>query len=589
MSGRLPSRAFRFGAFVLDASAYELRRQGRTIKLERRPMELLLFLVGRQGELVGRDEIVERLWGREVFIDIDASVNTVIRKVRRALREDADHPTFIQTVPGKGYRFIAEVESDGRPVLAVLPFAELQRGADHEYVAEGLTEETIAQLGQIDPERLIVIGRTTSMAFRGTTKTLDEIARELGVDYLLEGAVRTGDGRCRITARLIRARDQSQVWAETYDREASQLLGLQAELGAAIARKIGFHLSPQHATVRRTQTQNPEAYDLYLRGRYHYNQMTHASAARALECFRGAAALDRAYALAWAGIADTSSSLLFNSDTRASEVASHAREAAAQAVKHGGSVAEAYAAIGRVQFLFDWDWPAAETNLRRAVTLDPSSSHSHWMLGHALSQQRRHDEARAAAQRARELDPLSALSHTMSAQIAFSAGDADAAVRHACEALRAEPNDWVAHWQLGQAYEQMNRVDDALRALAEASRLSNGNAKPVSVSAFTLAASGRVDDARDTLRGLERLAQQRYVPPCALALVCAGLDEQDKALDYLESALAVRDVHLIYVPLDPKWNALRGNRRFQQLLQRCGFSTETQPVPTATLRKSAVE
>jgi TolB-like protein/Flp pilus assembly protein TadD len=572
MSDRLPSRAFRFGRFVLDASAYELRRDGRPLRLERRPMELLIFLLERRGELVTRDEIVERLWDRDVFIDIDASVNTVIRKVRRALGDDADRPTFIQTVQGKGYRFIADVESDGRAVIAVLPFAGIQRGADQEYVADGLTEETIAQLSQIDPGRLIVIGRTTSMALRGTTRILADIARELGVDYLLEGATRTDGGRCRVTARLIRARDQIQVWADTYEREASDLLGLQAELGTAIARQIALRLSPPCAAGRRTQTGNREAYDLYLRGRYHYNQMTHASAVRALECFRRATALDPAYALAWAGLADAYSSFLFNSDTRASEVASRAREAAAQALKHGGSVAEAHTAVGRVQFLFDWDWQAAEMTLRRAVALDPSSAQSHWMLGHALSLQGRHDEACAAAQRARELDPLSALSHTMSAQIAFCAGDAAAAARYAQDALLAEPNDWVAYWQLGQAYQQMNRVDEALQALTEASRLSNGNAKPVSVSAYTLAASGRVSDARDVLIDLERVARQRYVPPCSLALVHAGLNEPEKALDYLESAAAVRDVHLIYVPLDPKWKEFRGNRRFQQLLQRCGFS-----------------
>src|SRR5215216_4088706 len=172
MPDRPPSCAFRFGEFVLDTAAYELRRQQRPIKLERRPMELLMLLVRHRGELVTRDRIVECLWGHEVFIDIDASVNTVIRKVRRALRDDADRPAFIQTVPGKGYRFIADVESGTAAVLAVLPFAELQGAADHEYVADGLTEETIAQLGQIDPERLIVIGRTTSMAYRGTTKTV---------------------------------------------------------------------------------------------------------------------------------------------------------------------------------------------------------------------------------------------------------------------------------------------------------------------------------------------------------------------------------------------------------------------------------
>ena len=204
-----------------------------------------MLLLDRRGELVTRDEIVDRLWGRDVFIDLDTSVNTVIRKVRRALRDSADHSRFIQTVQGKGYRFIADVEPATGAALAVLPFQNLQGDADQDYVADGLTEETIVGLGQIDPEHLSVIGRTSSMAYRRTTKTLNEIGRELGVDYLLEGSVRAAAGHFRITSKLIRARDQLQVWTETYERESKDLLGLQAELGGAIARQIHLRLSPR--------------------------------------------------------------------------------------------------------------------------------------------------------------------------------------------------------------------------------------------------------------------------------------------------------------------------------------------------------
>ena len=256
-----------------------------------------------------------------------------------------------------------------------------------------------------------------------------------------------------------------------------------------------------------------------------------------------------------------------------------ARAAAEHALKNGGSVAEAHTAVARVQFLFDWDWRSAEANLRHAVALDPSSSQSYWMLGHAISQQGYHDQALAAARRARELDPLSALSHSMSSQIAFSARDLKAAVLHAREALLAEPDFWVAYWQLGQAYQQMGRTDQAFEALAEASRLSSGNSKPISLTAYTLATSGRVSKARDMLTALERLSQRRYVPPYAIALVYAGLNDDGRVFEWLENALAVRDVHLIYVLLDPKWDPFRKNARFQELLRRCAFLGEpsTQP------------
>jgi TolB-like protein len=242
-SGRRPSRTYRFGEFVLDLTAYELREAGQSIRLERRPMELLLLLAGRQGQLVTRGEIVDSLWGRDLFIDADASINTVIRKIRRALRDTANHSPYIQTVRGKGYRFIAEVESTmPNTVLAVLPFESLQHDAGWDYLADGLTEETIADLCRIDPERLSVLGRTSSMVYRGTAKSPGEIGRELCVGYLLEGSIRAEGGRIRITCKLIRVRDQVQVWAETYDYESNNLLGLQTEVGRAVARQIHLRL-----------------------------------------------------------------------------------------------------------------------------------------------------------------------------------------------------------------------------------------------------------------------------------------------------------------------------------------------------------
>jgi TolB-like protein/Flp pilus assembly protein TadD len=567
MSVRPAARAYRFGSFVLDVAGYELRRNGRAVKVERRPMELLMLLVERRGELVTRGEIVDRLWGRDVFIDIDTSVNTVVRKIRRALRDSAGEPRFIRTVQGKGYRFIAAVEPAAGVVLALLPFENLTGAADRDYVADGLTEETIVALAQIDPGRVSVIGRTTSMAFRQTTRRLSDIGRELGADYLVEGSLRGGAGRIRVTATLVRARDEVQVWTETFARAEHDLLGLQAEIGGAIAQQVERRLTPQRVVAApRRQTRDAEAYDLYLRGRHYYNQMTPATGARALECFQRATSLDPTYALAWAGIADTYSGRVFNSDARPAEVAPLARAAAARAMAHGEGVAEAGAAVGRVRFLFDWDWRAAEAQLRRAIELDPSSSQSHWMLGHALSQQGQHDRALAAAARARALDPLSALASSMSAQIAFSARDPEAAARLALDALHLEPDYWVAHWQLGQAYEQLGRIDDALAALAEASRLSGGNSKPASLSAYILASIGRIDDARAMLARLERRARDRYVPPYALALVHAGLRDDASMYACLDRAAIDRDVHLVYALVDPKWDAHRTVPRFAALL-----------------------
>jgi TolB-like protein len=237
-SAGLESLMFQFGEFVLNVSAYELRKGDQPLNIERRPMELLILLVSRRGDLVTRDEIVDHLWGRDVFIDIDTSINTLIRKIRRALGDSADHSRYILTVQGKGYRCIAEVETI-RPsaVLAVLPFENFESSQDQDGFADGLTEEAIVAFGQIDPERLSVIGRTSSMVYRRAKKAIREIGCELGADYVLENSIRAANERFRIICRLIRVHDQVQIWTECYDRESQDLLGLQTELGRTIAQQ----------------------------------------------------------------------------------------------------------------------------------------------------------------------------------------------------------------------------------------------------------------------------------------------------------------------------------------------------------------
>jgi TolB-like protein len=248
MSGSEPagpeSLVFQFGEFVLHVPAYELRKGGQPLTIERRPMDLLILLVSRRGDLITRDEIVDHLWGRDVFIDIDTSINTVIRKIRRALGDSADDSRYILTVQGKGYRCIAEVETiTPCAVLAVLPFENLKPSRDQDCFADGLTEEAIVALGQIDPERLSVIGRTSSMVYRGTKKAIREIGCELGPDYVLENSIRAEYGHFRIICRLIRVHDQVPIWTECYDRESKDLLGLQTELGRTIAQEFYSCLS----------------------------------------------------------------------------------------------------------------------------------------------------------------------------------------------------------------------------------------------------------------------------------------------------------------------------------------------------------
>ena len=610
---------FRFGDFELDVPAYELRRSGRPIKLERQPMDLLILLVQRRGQLVSRAEIVDRLWGKDVFVDVETGVHTAARKIRQALGDSTDAPAYLETVPGKGYRFVAHID-DGRPVeshptlrrpavavglllivlaagvsawtwfraadapaqvaLAVLPFENLTGDRDREYLADGLSEETIASLGQIDPERLIVLGRTSMMAYKGTRKSLAVIGDELNVDYLIESSVRAESDWLRVTAKLIRVRDQVQVWSATYDRTATSVLGLQSELSTAIAEQIRLRLSPQRLeALSRRHTRNAQAYDAYLRGRNFANQRTPATNIRAIEYYQRATTLDPNYALAWAELASVQASSPINGDAPPLPVLPLASDAAQHAIDADPNLAEAQLALAYVKWMLEWDWPAAEAGLRRAVLLDPGLAMAHTILGHCLSQMGRHSEALAELRRARELDPLSALTHAMSSQIAFQARDYSAAVEHARQAIVIAPEFWIGHMQSAQAYEQLGNIDRAIEDLARAERFSGSNSKAISLKAYVLAKSGRAAEAREIVRLLEGGSRMRYVPPLTIALVHAGLGDRSAVFEWLERAYAARDVHLIFLTVDPKWDPYRADPRFQALLARCGFVE--QPTRTA--------
>jgi TolB-like protein/DNA-binding winged helix-turn-helix (wHTH) protein len=625
----------RFGAFELNLAAYELRRQGRTVRLERQPMDLLIMLVERRGDLVTRAEIVDRLWGKDVFVDVETGVHTAIRKIRQALRDSAEAPAFIETAPGKGYRFVAPVEivtgGNGAPAsalvgpaepaeparvattrfstrrnaalitgalvlgviaafavwrwaraveppsrvtLAVLPFENLGGDPEREYLADGLTEEMIASLGQMDPERVDVIGRQSMMVYRSnTTKSLQEIGREVGADYLLESSLRAEGGRFRITTKLIRARDQVQVWSESYDREPTSMLGLQREVSAAIAQQIRLRLPPDRLdALARRQTRNADAYDLYLRGRNFTNQRTPATTLKAIEYFGRATALDPDYALAWAGLAEAYAASPINGDAPPLEVGPRGHQAATQALRSDPNLAEAQFAMAYVNWMFDWDWTAAEAGFRRATILDSNHAFSHLVLGHLLSQTGRHDLARSSTRRARELDPLNPMAHAISSQVEFQARNLAAALEHARRAIALDPEFWIGYIMQGQALDGMNAAEPAIESLVQAGRLSGQNSKTVSFRGYVLAKAGRTAEAREVLETLQTVARHRYVPPYAMALVHAGLGERDAVFEWLERAYSARDVHLIFLPVDAKWDDYRQDSRFVALLSRCGFS-----------------
>jgi TolB-like protein/DNA-binding winged helix-turn-helix (wHTH) protein/Tfp pilus assembly protein PilF len=616
-----PLSTFRFGEFELDQAAYELRRRGRPVRLERRPMDLLILLVERRRQLVSRVDIVQRLWGEGVFVDVEMGVNTAARKVRQALGDSPEAPAFVETVQGKGYRFIADVEvvggreaipptSDPRSVLdvgrraglaaagiavsllvafvswnrlrpeapparvtlAVLPFENLGHDPERDYLADGLTEETIAALGQIDPEHLSVIGRTSTLAYRRSGKSLDQMGEELGVAYVVESSLQAEGARLRITSKLVRMRDQVQIWSASYDSEPTSMLALQRELSAAIAEQVRLRLSPERlSALARRQTRHADAYDLYLRGRYYWNQFTPPTTREAIKYFERATVLDPNYALAWSGLADAYVASPINGDAAPLEVLPRARAAAEHAVRADPNLAEAQSSMAMVHFWDGWDVPAAEAAFRRALVLDPGYELAHRMLGVVLAHAGRHAEAKPLARRSRELEPLVPMSHALSSHVAYLAGEHAEAVSLARQAIVIDPEFWIGHFLLGEAAEGIGENDLALEEVATAARLSGANSKALAIRGYVLARLGRTNEAREVLSTLESVGRVRYVPPYASALVHAGLGEREAALQWLARAYDVRDVHLVYLPVDPKWDGLRADPRLRALLQRCGL------------------
>lgn len=663
-----PPSVYRFGDFELDTGAYELRRNGRAVRIERQPMDLLLLLVERRGQLVTRSDIIDRLWQKDVFVDVETGVHTAVRKIRRALRDSAEAPRFVETVSGKGYRFVAKVDlvSDrpmpgvaieaqttpgGAPpdeshvampvataaasinepppfessrqtrlahadtrftrtrltlaavaatlaigfggwawrqygatpashpvTLAVLPFTNLSGDSEREYLVEGLTEETGAWLAQMDPEHLSVVARTSTLQYSGTTKSAADIGRELNADYLVEGSVRVEGDRLRVTTTLVRVRDQVRVWTELYDREPTSLLGVQRELSNAIAQQVRLRLSSrQIEVVAQRQTQSPDAYDLYLRGRNFENQRNPDANRRALEYYTRATAVDGTYALAWSAIARVLLGSLVNADASPGEVLPRARQAAEQAVRAGSASAETQFSLAYLQWCCDWDWTRSEAGLRQALQFDPRFAQGHLVLGHVLSQMGRHEEALQSALRARQLDPMSAIMPALSSQIAFQARDFRGAFDFARQATVLDPEFWIGHMMQGQALAQLGEYDAALESLTAAARFSGQNSKPLSLRAYILAKTGRADEARALASMLEQLSRTRYVPPYAMALISAGLDERDAVFLWLDRAFDARDMHLIYLTVDPKWDRFRDDPRFMALIARCGFA---KPAPS---------
>ena len=658
----------RFGKdFELDVTAHRLRRGSDALKLERIPLEILILLLEHWGEIVTREEIVAKVWGKGVFLDTDNSIRGAIRKIRQVLKDDPEQPQFIQTITGQGYRFIApaisseeghsaeaprpeapivptgarslvseldswsltptlrrvdEVQertaglspdaetargqerrrtrpwlfvgltllavvcvlslltfwgwrrtsvpaaSQRRIVLAVLPFDNLSRDPDQEFFSEGMTEEMIAQVGKLNRDRLMVIARSSVAKYKGSTLAAKEIGKELNADYLVQGSVRRWSDRVRITVQLIQARDQIDVWTESYDRELKDVLAVQDSVVRSIATQIHIALTEEQqerlATPRRTR---PEAYEAYLKGRYYWNKRTGDSMQKAEQYFQQAIDNDPTYAAAYSGLADCNSGLTWHGFKSPTEALPKAYAAAHKALEINPESAEAHASLG-LAMSHRWDWSGAEAEFRRALQLDPQYANAHHWYGDYLSIKSRHDEALAEAKRALELDPLNLMISTWVGLRYYLAREYSRAIEQNRNTVELDPNFAPAHLLLGEDYVQAGLHSEAVNELKRAANLSGDSPLYRAQVAVALAVAGRNRDALRIARELETISRKRYVSPYGLAQIYAALNKNEETFKWLRAAYDDHAVWMGYLAVDPIFDRYRSDERFKDLLRR---------------------
>jgi TolB-like protein/Flp pilus assembly protein TadD len=580
----------RFGSFELDVRSRELRQGGKAVRLQEQPFEILRMMLERPGRVVTREELAARLWPDGTFVDFEHSLNAAVKRLRAALGDEADNPRFVETLPRRGYRFIAALDdaepANAAPVapgaaprvrLAVLPFSNLSEEIGQEYFTDGLTEEMIAQLGELCRGRVGVIARWSSMMFKNTHQRAREIGQALRADYLLEGSVRREGDRVRITARLIESAGETQLWAATYERELTDFLSVQADVAARIARSLAMELAPETPGPAGAAPSDA-AYQEYLKGRYHWNKLDDdrepgpaSSVEHALTCFTRAREIDPAFAAVHGTIARVHiarAQQYFELPRRALE---KARTFATRALELDPTLAEGHLALGDVRRMLEWDWPGAEQAYTQAMARNPSHENVHRRYSLMLAVQSRRAEAVREAEHACDLDPLNFVVRVSAALVRYLLGDYEIAIQHCDRILDLGPQYLPARRLLGAAYLQTGRPGDALAAL-EATHAEVPTA-PIALAWLTHArgATGDRAGALEMLARWRALDRSCYLPPYHLALAQLGLGDTDAAFAALEDAWTDGDPALAYIAVEPRFEPLRADPRYSRLIDRVGL------------------
>jgi TolB-like protein len=579
MSGPIRTvRAVRFGAFEVDLQGRELRKRGLRLKLQEKPFQILEMLLERPGEVVTRQELRKRLWP-ETYVGFDRSLNTAINTLRRVLGDSPENPRFVETYSRRGYRFIAPVETaeatapaapQPLPSVAILPFENVGANPELEYLSDGITESIISSLSQLSSVR--VMARSTVFRYKGPAIDPQTVGRDLRLHAVLTGRVVPHGNTLTIGVELVEVQNGWRLWGEVYTRSLPEIFSVQEDIAKEIASNLSLRLTGEESKVfAKRYPGNVEAYRDYLKGRYYCNKMNPEALRKSLGCFQEAIEKDPHYALAYAGLADAHNLFAFFGLRAAREVMPLAKEAALKALELDETLAEAHVTLGTIWDIYDWDWPAGEQEYQRALELSPSYPAAHHGYAAHLGALGRTEEALSEILKAQELDTLSLVYSMEIAWNWFMARQYDRALEQSLKTLEMEPLFTPAQHTLGLAYEQLGRHEEALAAFQKALAGSGGNPVPLAAMAHAYARAGRRRESTEKLNELRQLAREAYVPPYWLALAHTGLGEKEQAFGWLERACEERDVWLVWLKREPRFDALRSDPRLKDLLRRIGL------------------
>ncbi len=613
----------RFGEFEANLRSRELRRKAVVVRVPEQSFAVLVMLLERPGELVAREDIRKRLWSSDTFVDFDHGLNNAVNRLRGALEDSADAPHWIETLPRRGYRFIGTVEGSGevpdttpreahfdnipaaqRPEpksrwrfryrssamivvfslllafmlfwragpaklpaihsLAVLPLENLSGDQGQDYFADGMTDELITMLAKNPGLR--VISRTSTRQYKNAHRPIREIARELGVDAILEGSVNRYSNRVHVTAQLIQADSDTHLWAESYDRNLSDVSSVQRDLAETIARQVGVTASASSSS-RLEKRINPEAHDAYLLGRYYWFL---GETEKCKKSFQRAIDLQPDYAAAWSGLADTYLASGVSGEAPAEAVMPTGEADAIKAVQLDDLSPEAHNSLAAAYYFYRWDWQAADRESARAIELNPGLAEAHHLRSYVLSTLNRTDEAVAEQRKATALDPFArpwALPYAL-----IRAHQYGAALEEGLMRSKAQPTDANLHAALMSAYLLNGMEKEAVQEWETTLRLKRQEESALGVhNAFQ---EGGFKAALEwELKDLKKRAAKEYVPPLEFAYDYARLGRKDEALQYLELAYREHQPYLVHLQSDPDLDVLHSDPRYQQIVKKMALPT----------------